>query len=122
MSSSAATPPVGTPTVGMPDTGDAVRQVAALWWLWLVVGIAWIAVSLVVLQFDEASIKTIGVIVGIMFIVAGVQQLVLAAVADSLRWLWAIFGVVFLARRRRLLHQPRGDVRRPRRHPRLPAS
>jgi uncharacterized membrane protein HdeD (DUF308 family) len=32
-----------------------------------------------------------------MFVFAGAQQLVLAAVADSLRWLWALFGVLFLA-------------------------
>jgi len=36
------------------------------------------------------------IIVGIMFAVAGAQQLVLAAVAESLRWLWAMFGVLFL--------------------------
>ena len=96
MSSSAATPHVGGPVVGAPDTGDVVRQVAALWWLWLVVGIAWVAASLVILQFDDASITTVGVIIGIMFVAAGAQQLVLAAVADSMRWLWALFGVLFL--------------------------
>jgi uncharacterized membrane protein HdeD (DUF308 family) len=31
-----------------------------------------------------------------MFTFAGIQQLVLAAVADSLRWLWAMFGVLFV--------------------------
>ena len=30
-----------------------------------------------------------------MFAVAAAQQFVLAALADSLRWLWAIFGVLF---------------------------
>ena len=96
MSSSAATPQVGAPAVGVPGTGDVVRQVAALWWLSLVVGIMWIVASLVILQFDDASVTTVGVIVGIMFLAAGAQQLVLAAVADSLRWLWALFGVLFL--------------------------
>jgi uncharacterized membrane protein HdeD (DUF308 family) len=62
----------------------------------LLVGIAWIVASLIILQFDQASITTIGIIVGIMFAVAGAQQLVLAAVAESLRWLWAMFGVLFL--------------------------
>src|SRR4051812_30799513 len=82
--------------VGLTD--DTVAgEVARLWWLWLVTGIAWIAASLVVLQFDKASITTVGVIVGIMFAFAAVQQFVLVAVADSLRWLWAIFGVLFAA-------------------------
>jgi uncharacterized membrane protein HdeD (DUF308 family) len=85
-----------SPTLGMPDTEETARTVAGFWWLWLAAGVAWIVASLVILQFDQASITTIGVIVGIMFTFAGVQQIVLAAVADSLRWLWAIFGVLFL--------------------------
>jgi uncharacterized membrane protein HdeD (DUF308 family) len=32
-----------------------------------------------------------------MFTFAGIQTLVLAAVADSLLWLWALFGLLFLA-------------------------
>jgi uncharacterized membrane protein HdeD (DUF308 family) len=80
----------------MPETTDAARDVAGFWWLWLVVGVAWIAAALVVLQFDQASITTIGLIVGAMFTFAGVQQLILAALTDRLRWLWAIFGVLFL--------------------------
>jgi uncharacterized membrane protein HdeD (DUF308 family) len=62
----------------------------------LILGIAWIVAALVILQFDQASITTVGIIIGIMFIVAGMEQFVLAAVADSLRWLWAIFGVLFV--------------------------
>jgi uncharacterized membrane protein HdeD (DUF308 family) len=96
MSSSAASPHAGGPAMRVPDTTEATRDLAGFWWLWLVVGVAWIAASLVVLQFDQASITTIGVIVGIMFVFSGVQQLVLAAVAPRLRWLWAIFGVLFL--------------------------
>ena len=79
-----------------PDMTDAARQLTGLWWLWLLLGICWIIASLVILQFNSASITTIGVIVGIMFTVAGMQQLVFAALADHLKWLWAIFGVVFL--------------------------
>lgn len=94
---STATPEFGGSAIGLPDTREAARDVAGLWWLWLVVGIAWMTAGFVVLQFDQASITTIGIIVGIMFTFAGVQQLVLAYVVDSLRWLWAIFGVLFLA-------------------------
>ncbi len=96
MTSSAATPGFGGSAIGEPDAMEAARGVARLWWLWLIVGIAWIAASLVILQFDQASITTIGVIVGIMFVFASAQQFVLVVVADSLRWLWAIFGVLFL--------------------------
>jgi uncharacterized membrane protein HdeD (DUF308 family) len=70
-----------------------VRQAADFWWLWLVTGIAWIIAALVVLQFDAASITTIGVIVGCMFIFAGVQQMILSVIGRG--WLWAVAGVLF---------------------------
>jgi uncharacterized membrane protein HdeD (DUF308 family) len=69
---------------------------SGFWWIWLLVGVLWIVVALIVLQFDQASITTIGIIVGIMFVSAGIQQLALAALAESLGWLWALFGVGFL--------------------------
>jgi uncharacterized membrane protein HdeD (DUF308 family) len=100
MSSSAASPqPLGgrTAYAGMPETADAARLVTGLWWLWLVTGIAWVVASLVILQFDGASITTVGIIIGIMFAIAALQQFVYAAFADTLRWLWAIFGVLFAA-------------------------
>ncbi|HET8759047.1 MAG TPA: DUF308 domain-containing protein [Solirubrobacteraceae bacterium] len=91
---------VTTPSGG--DSGFVVREVprdrpdvASYWWLWLVAGIAWTIASIVILQFDGASVATVGVIVGVMFAFAAVQQLLLALVADSLRWLWALFGVLF---------------------------
>jgi uncharacterized membrane protein HdeD (DUF308 family) len=73
----------------------AERDLARFWWVWLVLGIAWVIAAFVVLQFDAASVATVGVIVGLMFLVASAQQFMLAALADSLRWLWAIFGVLF---------------------------
>ena len=75
---------------------DVAQAMVEYWWLWLVTGIAWIVAALVILQFDGASITTIGILVGAMFTFAGVQQFMVAAVSDSLRWLWALFGVLFL--------------------------
>lgn len=75
----------------------AVKQVTSLWWLWVVLGVAWTIVGLVILQFDQASVTTVGVIIGIMFISAGAQNLAIAAIADRLRWLFAIFGILFVA-------------------------
>jgi uncharacterized membrane protein HdeD (DUF308 family) len=94
MSSQALSPDAARSSQGTraAATVDA-RQVANLWWLWLVTGIAWIIAALVVLQFDAASIKTIGVIVGCMFIFAGVQQLTLALIGRG--WLWAVVAGFF---------------------------
>ena len=93
MSSSAA---IGDPALEGPGAREAIGALTRLWWVWLVVGVAWILAALVVLQFDQASITTVGVIVGIMLLVAGAQQIVLATVAESMGWLWAVFGGLFL--------------------------
>jgi uncharacterized membrane protein HdeD (DUF308 family) len=79
------------------ESPGAGRDLARYWWVWLVAGVAWVIAALVVLQFDAASVATVGVIIGVMFAVAAAQQFVMAAVADSLRWLWALFGVLFAA-------------------------
>lgn len=94
MSTSATTPELGG--IGVPEAAEAERDMSGPWWIWIIVGLTWIVASLAILQFDGASITTVGVIVGAMFTVAGIQQIYLAVLADSLRWLWAIFGVLFL--------------------------
>ena len=82
------------------DYSSAEREMAhglaGMWWLWLLLGIGWIAASFVILQYDQASIKTIGYIVGIMFFVAGLETMLLAAVAERHGWIWGIFGALFL--------------------------
>jgi len=76
---------------------DPFRELARLWWLWLITGICWLLVALVVLQFDQASITTVGVVIGIMFLVAGTQNLFFGALArGATRWLMWIFGVLFI--------------------------
>jgi len=71
-------------------------KVSQLWWLWVVTGIAWIFIALVVLQFDSASITTVGVLIGIMFLLSGGEQFALATVVDRFKWLYAVFGFLFV--------------------------
>jgi uncharacterized membrane protein HdeD (DUF308 family) len=79
---------------------QSIREVATkatgYWWLWLVSGIAWVVIALVVLQFDDASISTVGLLIGLMFLLSGIQQLALAMLVDRWRWVWAIFGVLLI--------------------------
>jgi uncharacterized membrane protein HdeD (DUF308 family) len=75
-----------------PDAGDVMR----LWWLRLIVGIGWCVAALVILQFNDASAKTVGVIVGIMFLVSGCQEFVLVALGGRERWLGYTIGVLFV--------------------------
>jgi uncharacterized membrane protein HdeD (DUF308 family) len=97
MSSSAATPGLGPSSLDGDAARGAARSVAGFWWIGLVVGVMWLVAALVILQFDQASITTVGILVGVMFTVAGIQQIALGTLVDSFRWLWFLFGVLFLA-------------------------
>jgi uncharacterized membrane protein HdeD (DUF308 family) len=96
MSEHAAPPQLDTP----PLTGAVrakVRDITGYWWAALAAGIAWVVVALVILQFNNASVTTVGILVGLMFTFAGIQNLALASVPGmTARWAWALFGVLFL--------------------------
>jgi uncharacterized membrane protein HdeD (DUF308 family) len=66
------------------------------WWAWLVAGVLWILASIVILQFRHSSVTLVGVIIGIMFLVAALQDFVVAALAEGWKWLWLTFGVILL--------------------------
>ena len=74
---------------------EAVRDITGQWWMWLVAGIGWGVIALVILQFDAASVTTVGVLVGLMFTLAAVQNFALTALPGAPRWVAALFGVVF---------------------------
>ena len=78
------------------DERQAIKSLSKLWWLWLVFGIVWTIAAVVILQFDQASVTTVGVIIGIMFLGTATQNFVMASLADRGRWLFGIFGALFL--------------------------
>jgi hypothetical protein len=81
---------------GQGEAREAVRDLSRLWWLWLVFGGIWVAVGLVILQFDQASINTVGILIGLMFFGTAVQMLAISTLTDRLRWLYVIFAVFML--------------------------
>lgn len=95
MSEHAANPQFDVPAVR--SLRESARRLTGYWWVLLVAGIAWIAVSLIILQFDQASVTTVGILIGLMFLGAGVENLALTLVDVPLRWAWALFGGLFLA-------------------------
>ena len=103
MSEHAAEPRFGRPPAG--PAGQALSELSGYWWLWLVAGIAWIVISAVLLQFDQASVTTVGVLVGILFTFAGVQNVAIASaprealeslgMSTAWRWVAGLFAVLF---------------------------
>ena len=86
-----------TPEPEVPALEEAGIALSKLWWLWLVAGIFWVVVALVILQFDQASVTTVGVLIGIMFLLSGLQQIMFGSLAGG--WLQLVlwlFGVLLL--------------------------
>lgn len=93
----------------VPGLRDATREITGYWWLQLVGGIAWVVVSLVILQFDSASITTVGVLVGLLFMFAAAQNFALAGAArGATRWVSAIFGGLFVVAAAICFIEPQG--------------
>ena len=84
------------PNAAMPDVRDKVREISGYWWVGLVAGITWLVISLVILQFDSASVTTVGVLVGVMFLLAAVQNIAVTTLPVEHRWVPALFSVLFL--------------------------
>jgi len=80
-----------------PALDEAGIALSRLWWLWLIAGFAWIVIALVILQFDQASVTTVGVLIGIMFVLSGFQQLAFGALLGGwLRLVMFLFGLLLL--------------------------
>jgi uncharacterized membrane protein HdeD (DUF308 family) len=74
------------------------ESAAPVWWLFLITGTLWLVLSLVMFRFNISSAKTIGVLAGIVFLVAGVIEFCMVAVVQSGWWkaLNAILGVLLV--------------------------
>ena len=95
MSEQAVRGETGTPPA-TPGLRALTRELTSYWWLSLIAGISWIIVAVAVLQFDETSVRTVGLIVGFMFLFAGFQNLALAAAPIPMRWVWVTFGFLLV--------------------------
>ena len=94
MSEHTATPKFEVP--GMPSLRETARQVTGYWWVLLLAGIAWVAAALVILQFNDASVTTVGIIVGALFLALGIENVAIARLDVEMRWAWALAGGLFL--------------------------
>jgi uncharacterized membrane protein HdeD (DUF308 family) len=74
------------------------RDATSLWWIFLVTGVIWLIISLIVLRFNETSVGTVGVILGVVLGIGAINEFVVAALLKSgWRWLNVIFGVILAA-------------------------
>ena len=79
-------------------TKAMLKPLARFWWMELILGVFWLIVAAVVLKFNHASVVTVGVLTGIMFLIFAAEEFVLAILDQSAgKWLWGFFGLLLLA-------------------------
>src|SRR5205809_3649473 len=74
---------------------DAART-GPPWWLFIITGIAWLLIAMVVLRFDTTSIGTVGILLGVVLLGAGFTEFGAAAVGRGMRWAHVLLGFLFL--------------------------
>lgn len=90
------------------QAGFAYPMVAGMrrwWWVFLIVGIFWTWISLILFRFDVSSVRAVGIIAGIVFISWGIEEIALVialgsgpdALGSPWRWLHGVLGVVLIA-------------------------
>ena len=84
------------PTSDQEKAREAVVNISKVWWLSLIAGIAWFILGIIILQLDIASVATVGLIIGLMFLFAGIQQFIISTAVEGWKWLWIVFGVIFV--------------------------
>ncbi|HET7928412.1 MAG TPA: DUF308 domain-containing protein [Actinomycetota bacterium] len=60
-----------------------VREGARYWWVFLLSGIAWLLIAWVVLRMDVTSIAAVGVLLGVVFLVASVNEVGLGSLMSG---------------------------------------
>jgi uncharacterized membrane protein HdeD (DUF308 family) len=65
-------------------------------WLYVVSGILWLIVALVLLSFDTTGAAAIGYLVAFVLIFAGIEEIAMLVVAPNWKWLHGIAGVIFV--------------------------
>jgi uncharacterized membrane protein HdeD (DUF308 family) len=73
----------------------ALWRLAGPWWLMLLTGIAWLILAWVALRFTPASVATVGVLLGALFLFGMFDEILLASVRPGWRWLHVIMAVIF---------------------------
>ncbi|CAN5289611.1 hypothetical protein BH20ACT13_BH20ACT13_22160 [soil metagenome] len=76
---------------------EVLRSASGAWWLFLLTGLAWLVLSVIVFRFDITSVRSIGILFGALAIAAGANEF-LALVVSTIGWKFVhgIMGVAFI--------------------------
>jgi uncharacterized membrane protein HdeD (DUF308 family) len=83
----------------MEPRGEPGQMVDFPWWVFLITGIAWMIIAVIVLRFQAdpvTSVSTVGFLIGSLFVFAAINEYVAANMVDTWKWLHWLMGSLFL--------------------------
>jgi uncharacterized membrane protein HdeD (DUF308 family) len=87
-----------TPSNTLRDTVRAgVRDLSAVWWWFLCLGVAWTLFGTYVLSYRVGSLAAVAALVGVAFLFGGLTQLAVATRVQSWRRLFVAAGILGVA-------------------------
>ena len=80
------------------DDNEFLETASRSWWLFLITGIAWLWIAMIVLRLNLDTVYAISILFGFVAIGAGINEL-MAIPMSSTGWKWArgILGVICIA-------------------------
>ncbi len=80
------------------ESGPAqlAKSLTGPWWAYLLAGIAWALISVIILRFSIASVATIGLLLGALFLLSAVEEFVISTVRPNWGWAHALLGILFI--------------------------
>ena len=76
---------------------SGVRDLSAVWWWFLSLGVAWTLFGTYVLSYRVGSLAAVAALVGVAFLFGGFTQLAVASRVQSWRWLFIVAGILAVA-------------------------
>jgi uncharacterized membrane protein HdeD (DUF308 family) len=74
-----------------------VSDAARWWWVFIVTGILWLMISLVVLRFTETSVSTVGILIGAVLLIAAITEfMVVGVTSGGWKVVHVIMALIFL--------------------------
>ncbi|HEX8863723.1 MAG TPA: DUF308 domain-containing protein [Actinomycetes bacterium] len=87
-----------TPSGTLRDTVRAgVRDLSAIWWWFLALGVLWTWFGMFVLSYRVGSLAAVAAFVGVAFLFGGLTQLMVASRVESWRWMFIVAGILGVA-------------------------
>jgi uncharacterized membrane protein HdeD (DUF308 family) len=76
---------------------SGVRDLSAVWWWFLGLGVLWTLFGTYVLSYRVGSLAAVAALVGVALLFGGITQLAVATRVQSWRWLFIVAGILGVA-------------------------